>query len=224
MYKDGVHGQFRSLLPSMERRCSLTHEQFGILGFSIVTLSILPYAWKIARGKASQSVTGWLIGTATGLVTFVTYGGIGADDNLWVAAIELVDPALVAVAAIIGQNQWKKLSKYDLGAIVLATTGLITHIVANRYGFENIAYFSALAADICGATQVVVFAWKEPRSEQPIPWAISVIGTVLGFFSIAEWTIGQTSLPIYQLLFCLLILYPATRYRIRNKIPIRRWF
>jgi len=206
----------------MERRCSLTHEQIGFLAFCIVTASILPYVWKIARGHADTSVTGWAISTVTGFVTFLTYGGIGATGNLWIAALELVDPALVVAAAVIGRNRWEKPSRYDVGAILLATVALTLHVVSHRNGMEQIAYWSALTADLCGATQVVLFAWRRPWDEQPVPWAISIVGTVLSFWSIENFSVGQTSLPIYQLLFCSLIFFPAVRYWIHKKNPIRR--
>lgn len=208
--------------PSTERRCSLSHEQFGILAFCIVTASILPYVWKIAGGKADTSVTGWAISTVTGFVTFLTYGGIGATDNIWIAALELVDPALVVIAAVIGRNRWEKPSRYDASAVLLAIVALSLHIVSHRNGMEQIAYWSAIAADLCGATQVVLFAWRRPQDEQPVPWAISIIGTILSFWSIENFSIGQTSLPVYQLVFCSLIFFPAVRYRVRKRTLSRR--
>lgn len=201
----------------------LTHEQIGIIGFSIVTASILPYAWRILVGHADTSVTGWVISMFTGLVLFLTYGGIGATSNIWIALVELVDAGLIVAAALIHRSEWVWPDAYDWAAVVLGLTALIVHVTSFHAGAATTAYASAFLADIFAAVPVILFAWRQPDKEQPLAWLLSIIGTTFLFFSIQDLTPEQLSLPVYQMVFCLLVFIPAFRYYIRAKVPLKKW-
>lgn len=199
----------------------MTPEAIGLLAFWIVVLSILPYAWEILRGRASTSVTGWLISTLTGIVTYVTYGGIGADSNRWIGAVEIADPLLVVLAAFFAKNAWGRLEKGDQYALLFGCAALLVHVVAHSLSssgwIAEVAYWSAVLADTFGAWHIVKFAWKNPHEEQPAPWGLSIVGIGLSFFSITTFTVAQISLPLYQLAFCSLVFIPALRYRLRAR-------
>lgn len=201
----------------------LSHEQIGFIAFLIITASILPYAWRILTGRADTSVTGWVIGTFTGFVLFLTYGGIGATSNIWIAVIELVDPGIVVIAALIHRGRWVWPDIYDWGALALSAIALTVHVISIHAGAETWAYASAFSADILAAIPVIMFAWREPNMEQPLAWSLSIIGISLSFFSIQIFSAEQLSLPIYQLIFSLLIVIPSARYYIQNRIPLRQW-
>jgi len=203
----------------------LTHETIGIIAFCIITASILPYAWRILTGRADTSVTGWVIATFTGFVLFLTYGGIGATSNIWIALVELVDPAIIVVAALIyrHKNAWVWPDYYDWAAVVLSATALLIHSVSFHSGAELWAYASSFVADICAAVPVILFAWQYPHKEQPLAWSLSIVGILISFFSIQNFSPEQISLPIYQLIFSILILIPAFRYYTQHKIPLKEW-
>ncbi len=201
----------------------MSHEQIAILSFCIITASIIPYAWRISTGRAHTSITGWAVSTVTGFVTFLTYKGIGATGNIWIAAVELIDPLLIVVAAVIGRNIWDHIDRHEKAILVVAIVALILHVLADSRGAAQFAYACAMLADVLGAWAVVRFSWKQPRKEQPLAWSLSIVGVILSFFSIENLTLDQVSLPLYQLLFCILILIPTLRYHIKQKIPLRHW-
>jgi hypothetical protein len=198
----------------------MDHELIGFIAFSIVVISILPYAWEIFRGRSDTSLSGWAISTLTGIVTYITYRGIGAEENHWIAAVEIADPLLVVIAALAARNilnTWRRPDTEDWIALVIGCGALVVHILAHNEGMARLAYWGAIIADVTGAIQIIRFAWKEPWEEQPFPWALSIVGVGLSFFSIQVWSLEQVSLPLYQLGFCLLIFIPAFLYRLRLK-------
>lgn len=202
----------------------MSHETIAFLGFSIVVISILPYAWEIFRGRANTSLTGWAISTMTGIVTYMTYRGIGADENHWIAAIEIADPLLVVIAALAARNilnTWERLDAEDWVALIIGGGALLVHVLAHNEGLARVAYWGAIVADMTGAIQIIRFAWKKPWEEQPLPWALSIVGIGISFFSIQVWSIEQVSLPLYQLIFSLLLFIPAFLYRFRLRYRIR---
>ena len=200
-----------------------TPEQIGLISFCIVTASILPYAIRIFLGHADTSVTGWVISTFTGLVIFLTYGGIGATSNIWIALIELIDPAIIVLAALLYRSKWVWPDVYDWVAVALSIVALIIHTLSYHAGAPLWAYVGAFAADIFAAIPVVMFAWKNPDKEQPLAWLLSIFGISISFFSIQVLTAEQLSLPIYQLVFSVLVFAPAFYFYVKNKVPLRKW-
>lgn len=203
----------------------LSYEQIGFISFCIITASIIPYAWRIFKGKADTSVTGWIIATFTGFVLFLTYGGVGATANIWIAVVELVDPAIIVIAALMyrRKNVWVWPDYYDWVAIALSGIALAIHTISFHAGAAVWAYISSFSADIFAAIPVVIFAWRYPFKEQPLMWFLSIVGITFSFFSIQVFSAEQLSLPIYQLIFSILILIPALRYYTKHKVPFKKW-
>lgn len=195
-----------------------------MLSFVIITTSNIPYIRQILRGKGDSSVAGWGLSSITGLAIAVLYDGAGAEGNVWAGIVELVEPLLITTALLWVRTKWGHPERSEVVSAVVCALCLFAYGFFRSEGMAEAGLVVCLIADIACGYHIVVFAWREPGKEQPMPWLWGHIGVWISLFSFSEYTWDQLTLVVYQLVFGALMMYPTFRHRIRQGTSVKALF
>lgn len=173
----------------------LTDPVKAILGNAATVITIvayIPYILSILKGKTKPSKVTWFVISVIGLVNFLFYREIGADNTLGIALVNVFGPFIILMLCIIRDGFSN--NKGDLKYLIISAVAIILWATT---GLPGPALAFNLVADFAGFFPTIKKSFLFPRTEDLLTWFLFFIGGVVAMLSLEEFTFGLIIYPLY---------------------------
>ena len=167
---------------------------FGIVAAVVALLSHVFYIIAIIKGETKPSRVTWFIWAMLGTILATSYYYSGARTTLWLPAVEAISYITIAILSIkYGVGGWTTIDKIAL--IGAASSALLWYLS----GSPVITLIAALIIDFMAAAPTIYKSFKDPETEDRTAWVLTVIGSIMNFIAINEWSLSIAIYPVYML-------------------------
>ncbi len=158
----------------------------------LITLSAyIPYIISILKKKTRPNRASWWIWVGVSVSLLASYWASGARDTLWLLLGNISGQLAIALLSIkYGQ---KGHSQFDVWCLFLAGASLIVWYLT---GSPVIALVMNVLGDFIGYLPTIKKTYLNPGGEDKLTWLIFVVGVVLSFFAIEQWTFKIYIYPV----------------------------
>ena len=182
-----------------------TYQILGIVSPIVSALGYIPYIVMMARGKTKPHPLSWFLWGVVGLVSLVTYIGVGAHETLPLAILNFVGPTFIFFFTI---KYWSGgFSFFDKVCFVMSLVALVVYLLFHTAAF---ALTINLAGDCFAYLPTIRKTYYDPGTENFSTWFLFTLGSGLSILAIPHWTYGVQLLPMYLtasgIIMCFLIL------------------
>ena len=168
---------------------------FGIAGGVLGFIDYLIYARSVLRGRTKPNAATWIGTSAVWFVALISYFLVGARDTLWFVIASTAGSFLVALLTVRYGVKWQRSDFVCLtGAAGVGALGFLTESPLT-------ALFAAMAVDFLALFPTVAKTWRHPNWEEPFPWIVTVVASVLTVMAVAT-SLGSPDRGISRLLAC----------------------
>lgn len=169
-------------------------------------LSVIPYTRSIFKLETKPQRMTWLIWSVLTFIAFFSQLAKGGTWSLLLTAGDTIAILIIFILSIkFGVGGFRKI---DIISLAGAICSLILWYITKE---PAIALFLIILTDFIGANLTIQKAWRDPKSENWLGWAMCGIGGLLGTLAVGEWNFVLLSFPIYICLInsviALIILY-----------------
>jgi len=190
------------------------NENFVIIGVIIQFIGGLSYLIDTVKGKIQPNKVSWLLWSIAPLIAFIAEikQGIGIL-SLTTFIVGFV-PLLIFISSFVNKKAEWKLNAFDLTYGLLSIIGLILWYITK---VGNVAIFFSILADGLASIPTIVKSYKEPETENHLPFTLGIPNSVIAILTIRNWNFQSYGFPAY-LLFVNSIIAVLVRYKIGKKI------
>ena len=164
---------------------------FGAL---IGSLGGFYYLYETLLGRAQPNRVTWLLWGIFPMVIFAAQRAQGIKDASWASFVAGFTPFLIVAASFFNKKAYWKSEQRDYGLMAAAILGIILWAVTKN---PNLALLFSLLADMLAGVPTLVKAYRHPRSESWIAYAISTFGFAVCLLSVQIYTFGNTAFVAY---------------------------
>jgi hypothetical protein len=202
----------------------LNKELIGIVAGVMVFATIIPYSWRVYRGKIRPNLTSWFLWTVISFALLATYWGSGAKENVWMAVVGCTNPLLVTAIVAAKYRSKIRLSKLDWICLTIGTIALVMWFMfQGQKSLVQYALYVALIADGCAAVPTAVCYWRNPSLDRPFAWGVFGLASALNILAISEHTVANYVYPIYMTTGSVIITIPLVWHCLRQRVPLKGW-
>ena len=172
------------------------HEAIGITAGLVGLAACIPYIPSILRGETKPNRVSWFVWMTLGLVTAVSYQGVGADSTM-------------LLSIWYGVGGWSRLDRLCLAGVVVSAVVWVFS--------PGLALALAISVDFLGLVPTLHKSWVKPREENLAGWVVTTIAAVINLFAIDVNTVtfGIVAYPFYAALGCAAVML-ILRFRQRQ--------
>ncbi len=158
----------------------------------LYVIGVVPYLFALHQKKIKPHPISWLLWSIIGFVSFIFYPQTGATYTQLIAYTSFFLPLLIFIFSV---REWEgsfsRVDYFCLGVSLLAlAVGLL---------YKNPALglsLNLLISDVVASIPTVIKTFKDPKSERPAAWLISVIANILTISVINKWTFAIVLFPV----------------------------
>jgi hypothetical protein len=176
--------------------------RFVILGAIIQLFGGLSYLIDTLKGKVRPNRVSWLLWSIAPLIAFVAEIKQGVGILSLTTFIVGFMPMLIFISSFVNKKAQWRLTKFDVLCGVLSVAGLVLWLITN---VGNIAIVCSILADAIAGFPTIVKSYKEPESENDLPFTLGVVNSGIAILVISEWNIQNYAFPVYLFFINLLI-------------------
>lgn len=191
---------------------------FGILSSIAILIGGLPYLNDIRLKRIKPHILSWL---GWGFITAIGAFAMLAEGSTWAVALIFANTVmciLIALAAIVTRTGVWSTGMQDY---VFFGVGLIGIVLWQTLNMPILALICAVLADLSFGIPTIIKTLKDPSSETPFAWVMSVIAEIFGLFALSNLSFHETVYPIYLFIYdstIVLIIYKIFRKRSKNNL------
>lgn len=172
-----------------------TYSVLGIVSPIVCALGYIPYIVAINRNKIKPHPFSWFLWAILGLVTLITYVGVGAKETIPLALLNFLGPIFIFFFTI---KYWKgKFPRFDYFCLIFSFIAIIVYIFFHE---AAIALTINLIGDLLAALPTIRKTYKDPTSENLWTWLLFALGSLISIFAIRNFTYGIILFPLYLLI------------------------
>lgn len=169
-------------------------EYCAIIGAVIGSLGGFYYLYETIAGKARPNRVTWLLWGVFPMVIFVAQRAQGVEGISWASFVAGFLPLLVIAASFFNEKAYWQSEPRDYGLMAAAIIGIILWAVT---GDPNLALLFSLLADVLASVPTLIKAYRHPRSESWIAYAISACGFGISLLSVQAHNFENTTFVAY---------------------------
>lgn len=194
---------------------------WGLLAQFILAISILPYSISIFRGTVKPNRISWFIWSIIGFAFWLVTPATADEVTKMLTIIFMVNPALIFVLTLF-KGEYLKPDRLEMFSLFIGLSAIgMWLMLQESAGILPISV--AIFADFCALLPTLRFVLSAPQEEKPMAWICFFTGSLIALFGIESFTIESVLLPSYMTLGALSVVFPLVRYRLQEKIPLRKW-
>lgn len=169
-------------------------EYYAIIGAVIGSLGGCYYLYETIVGKAQPNRITWLLWGLFPLIIFVAQRAQGVKDISWTSFGAGFLPLLVVIASFFNKNAYWKSQRRDYLLMAAAIIGIILWAITDD---PNLALLFSLVADMLASVPTLIKAYRHPRSESWIAYAISTFGFGMCLIAVQIHNLENTAFVAY---------------------------
>ncbi|HPJ17419.1 MAG TPA: hypothetical protein PK639_04330 [Candidatus Woesebacteria bacterium] len=168
------------------------YQILGFLSGIIVPIGYIPYIKDILDQKTKPQRISWLIWLVLGGIAFFSQLAEGANNSLWLPAIQTLAVLIVFILSI--KNGMGGFSGKDKISLSLALLGLIVWALTKEPLF---ALIITVFVDSLGSVLSVIKSYEEPESETLITWVLDGLAGLLAILAVGKIDVVLLIYPTY---------------------------
>jgi hypothetical protein len=169
-------------------------EGFVIVGAIIGSLGGFYYLYETIVGKTQPNRITWLLWGIFPMVIFVAQRAQGVEGLSWTSFVAGFTPFLIVAASFFNQKAYWKTEPRDYYLMAAAVVGIILWAITDD---PNLALLFALLADVLAGIPTLIKAYRHPRSESWIAYAISTVGFGISLLAVQTHNLENTAFVAY---------------------------
>jgi hypothetical protein len=169
-------------------------DYFAIPGAVIGSLGGFYYLYETVTGSAQPNRITWLLWGIFPMVIFVAQRAQGVEGVSWTSFAAGILPLLIFAASFFNPNAYWRSEARDYWLMAAAIAGIVLWALTDN---PNLAILFSLLADILAGVPTLIKAYRHPRSESWIAYAISTFGFGLSVLSIHAYSFENTAFAAY---------------------------
>ncbi len=168
---------------------------FSVLGVLCTTVQALPYVLAVWQGKAKPNIVSWSTWT---LLTAIGAAAAFANGNWRVGLVIAANCLATTSIVVVGLRRgYAKMGWLDGACQVLALAGLVSWPLLHS---AAIAVVMTVIVDAIALIPTLHHAWRSPREEVWLSYAVAGLGSVFALLAVAEPNIEGLAYPIYLII------------------------
>ena len=171
---------------------------FGILSSACVLFGGIPYLNDIIKKRAHPHLLSWV---GWGFLTTLGAFAMLAEGSTWATALLFGNTAiclLIVLGAIISKTGvWST----GLQDYVFFGAGLLGIVLWQTLDMPILALICAILADICFGVPTIIKTFKDPTTETPFVWVMSVVSEIFGLLALQNLSFHEAAYPIYLFIY-----------------------
>ena len=188
----------------------------AILGAGLGSLGGLYYLYETLTGKVQPNRITWLLWGIFPLVIFVAQRAQGVEGPSWASFAAGFTPLLVVAASFFNPKAYWKSEPRDYALMAGALLGILLWSLTRD---PNLAILFSLVADMLAGLPTLLKAYRHPRSESWMAYAISALGFGISLLSVQRHTFEATAFVAYVFLLNAAVALLAVRGRRQTGAP-----
>lgn len=169
-------------------------ENFATVGAVIGSLGGLYYLRDTIVGRAQPNRVTWLLWGVFPMVIFAAQRAQGAMALSWTTFSAGLLPLLIVAASFFNRLAYWRTERRDYCLMAAAIAGIILWSVTDD---PDLAILFSLLADVLAGVPTLIKAYRYPRSESWIAYAISAVGFGISLLSVQKWDFANTAFVAY---------------------------
>ena len=191
---------------------------------SLVAFILYAISLKYESESSRPSKSTWWILTVVGVMILVSYWESGARSTIWIPITYVIGPLVIGILSIRfgetkeerkARSMWQTPDPYCvIGAIFGVTIWWLTESAV-------LALVVFVGTDLAGIFPTIWKSFLRPWTEQPLPWAFSVVASMINLLAVEQWSLSVEVwlYPWYMLFGNALILAPLLWHKYRKPLP-----
>lgn len=136
------------------------------------------------NGTATPSIVSWFFWSVTALIAFAVQLIKGAGPEALVTLAIGISPIAVCIAALHKGDYRITLSYSDKWCIGLTSMGIILWLISKD---PLMALLMSILADIFSSVPTILKSYRNPESEHPTAYMLSIVSMALTLLTITRW-------------------------------------
>jgi hypothetical protein len=169
-------------------------EYCAIIGAVIGSLGGFYYLYETIAGKARPNRVTWLLWGIFPMVIFVAQRAQGVAGISWATFVAGFVPLLVIAASFFNKKAYWQSEPRDYYLMAAAIAGIILWAMTDD---PNLALLFSLLADVLASVPTLIKAYRHPRSESWLAYAISACGFGISLLSVQVHNFENTTFVAY---------------------------
>lgn len=196
-----------------------SHATAGILSSLCLLIGGVPYLIDIHTGRARPHILSWL---GWGLITGLGGAAMIAEGSTWAVALLFANTVMCLLIAL-----WSAIRKagvwstgpQDIAFFIFGLIGIVLWRITDNPIY---ALICSIAADASFGIPTIIKTFKDPSSETPFPWTMSVVAEIFGMFALKVFAFHEVAYPLYLFFYditILLIVIDVFKARSSKSVP-----
>ncbi len=183
----------------------------GLISGFFISLGFILYIRSIIKGKTLPSRMTWAILSGLSIVILISNYELNAIDSLWALSANAIGSVIIFFLSLkIGTGGWDKNDKIAFFGLIASLS--LFFIIDNPF----ISLLCALSFDFWGLYPTIKKVQEYPITEEILPWAVTVTGTIFSVFSLNILNLNKLQFeiavsPIYFFIINSIVLYYITK-------------
>lgn len=179
----------------------------GLISAFFISLGFILYVSSIIKKKTLPSRMTWAILSGLSIVILLSNYELNALDSLWALLANAIGSTIIFILSLkFGTGGWDKNDK--IAFFGLSFSLILLFLINNPF----ISLLIALSFDLWGLYPTIKKVQKYPKTEEILPWVVTVIGTIFNVLALDILNINKMQLeisisPIYFLIINSIVLY-----------------
>ena len=186
----------------------------AVIGALIGSLGGVYYLYETIAGRSQPNRITWLLWGIFPMVIFVAQRVQGVKGVSWASFFAGFMPLLIFAASFINEKAYWKTEPRDYCLMAAALIGMVLWAVTDN---PNLALLFSLLADMLAGIPTLLKAYRHPRSESWVAYAISTVGFGLCLLSVQAFNIENTAFVAYLFIGNATLAALASRGRMRRE-------
>jgi len=175
----------------------MINSKWIFVGLALQSWGGISYLIDTIKGKVQPNKVSWLLWSIAPLIAFFAQIKQGVGIEVWSTFIVGFIPLVVFLASFVNKKAKWEIGKLDIVCGTLSILGLMLWLITK---VGNVAIFFSILADGLAAIPTIVKSYKDPDSENHLPYSLGIPNSVFALFVITDWNFQNWGFVVYLLL------------------------
>ena len=183
-------------------------EYFAIISAIISSAGGAYYLYKTLIGQTKPNRITWLLWGLLPLIAFTAQRAQGVESLSLVTFAAALLPLLIVLASFINKKAYWKTGWRDYLVVAGAACGVVLWALTDN---PNMAILFSLVADFIAGLPTILKAYRYPKTESWLAYAISAVGFGIGILAVQNYTFENYAFVVYLFIVSSLLAFLASR-------------
>lgn len=180
----------------------LSKATFGILAATFILIGGIPYINDIFKRRVKPHILSWL---GWSFITAIGAFAMFAEGSTWTVALIFANTVMCLIIAFSAMTTKTGIWSTGVQDYIFFGAGLLGIALWQILDMPILALVFAILADLAFGIPTIIKTYKDPTTETPFPWAMSVVAGIFGILAIQHFVFYDAAYPVYLFIFDIIV-------------------